>query len=166
MPTIQQITKAFDRRQSNGKRIIKYKIEILDNENNTIIENYGPFFCPIDFDAEAYKTEITKTILSKKEEIELDDIKSSLENGKNPFTKGIYKYHSREILLSNILKEMLSLPLTDPMLFNGFKFLSSVTDAELQNIFGINKPQTTNLRKKIDDAMLLINQINNYVPVI
>jgi len=155
------ITVYTERQLPNNKVRRRYQVTLTDLQGNEHTQIVGMF----NHDASDDGAQVEADLLASKQQSEISEYKESIRAGVNPFTKDSL-WNTRVELLKSILDDALSLPATDPIVYNGLPYLDLVTDLELMAIY--SKPQSwvDDVRAK---ALTLLSSkvgLDSYVPVI
>ena len=138
------ITVYTERPIQNGKVRRRYQVTLTDLNGVDHIDIVGMF----NHDPADDGAQVEASVLAQKKEAEIELYKEDIRAGSNPFMDRGYTWNTREELLKPILDDALSLPATDPLVYNGLPYLELVTDAELMALYSQDQAWVDGVRAK------------------
>ncbi len=91
---------------------------------------------------------IAINLLSAKKTAEVELYKQEIRDGKNPFKIHEPQWSERGIILKAVLDDALSLPASDPLVYNGLQYIGLATDEEIKAIYGKGQAWIDDVRAK------------------
>ena len=155
------ITVKTESQLSNGQVRRRYEVTLTDLLGNKHTEILGMF----NHDKSNDGSEVEVQFLASKKEQEVEEYKEGIRNDINLFTNDSL-WNTREELLIAVLNDALSLPATDPIVYNGIKYLPLVTDEELMHIYGQTKEWVQEARAKATTLLSAKGTMDSYEAVL
>jgi hypothetical protein len=122
----------------------RYEVTLTDLLGKQHTEVLGMF----NHDKSNDGSEVEEQHLASKKEQEIQLYKSDVINGTNPFVDYEFIWNEKAVLLKAVLDDALSLPPTNPIVYNGLAFLVLVKDDELKMLYGKDQVWVDELRKR------------------
>ena len=158
--TIKSVTE-YSSRPWRGRVRRRYKIVLTDLLN----VDHEYIIGPVVVDESDDGTTIANSYADSLKTNELEQYKSTIRSGENPFLNDAL-WNTRAELLKPILSDALSSPATDDLVINGLPFLSLVADEELMILFGQNLAWVDMVRAKADELLGSKIVLENYTPIL
>ena len=95
---------------------------------------------------------------------EVETYKNDVKQGVNPFQTRALVFNTRVEMLKPILDDALSMPATDPIVYNGLPYLDNVTDAELMALYGETQAWVDNIRSTASNLLTNKTAFDSYMP--
>ena len=95
---------------------------------------------------------------------EVETFKNDVRQSVDPFQVRVLVFNTRMEALKPIFDEALSLPATDPIVYNGLPFLQYVTDDELMTMYGETQAWVDNIRLTASNLLTNKTAFDSYVP--
>lgn len=140
----------------------RYQVTLTDNLGVEHTEVVGMFNHTVDNDG----SEVEEQLLASKKEQEVNQYKSAIELGFNPFTKYTLLWNSRAGILKSVLDAAFSLPATEAMVHNGLPYLALVSDDELMSLYSKDQAWADSVRQKASELLIAKAILDNYAAVL
>lgn len=171
MASVTTMIVSSDRPQTDGRRYIRYKFDLLDNLNQNHIEYYGPKLVPADFDTDADMLAIVPSILASKADQEQQELQDGSRNNEIVLHNDLGGYYEHKTMLWDTwenhtiawLKYWLSQE--DQLELYWMRLdLIILTNTELKNLLGIAQGDTSDIRAAVQIAIDTRATLDTYVP--
>jgi hypothetical protein len=140
----------------------RYEVTLTDLLGNEHKDVLGMFNHALGDDGSS----VEASHLQSKKDQEIELYKSDVINGTNPFMDYEFIWNEKAVLLKAVLDDALSLPATEPIVYNGLPFLALVTDNELMFIYNQNQAWVDDLRGKVSELLTAKATLDNYQAVL
>ena len=127
----------------------RYKVTLTDLQGNSVERIVGMY----NHDEANDGSEVEAQVLASLKQAEVNQFKSDIEQGVNPFQTRTAQWNTRAELLKPILDDALSKPPTDAIVYNGLPYLANVTDAELMALYSQTQAWVDNVRAKATNLL-------------
>ena len=138
-----------ERLLSNDKVKRRYKVTITDLNGNNHEKVLGMFT----HDKTDTGTQVEADYVESLKQNELQQYKTDIESGINPFVNRNLQFNDRETVLKFILDDALTMDATNPIVYNGLPYLSLVTDAELMALYSQTQTWVDDIRAKASSLL-------------
>jgi len=135
----------------------RYRVVLIDLLGNEHVDIIGIF----NHSSENDGLEVEAQHLADKKEREIQAYKDKIVEGKNPFISASL-WNTRQELLKYVLDDALSLPVTNPIVYNGLPYISRVSDIELMALYNKDQPWVDNIRLKTSELLSAKSILDNY----
>lgn len=158
-----------DRPQSDGSRYVRYRYDLLDNNNGNHVQYYGPKLVPAGFDAEADMLSRIPTILADRKSDEVLSLISAIED--DPlhidmggwFEKATPNWGTWDEQWTAVAKYFFSL--ADQLELIPFSTcFGRVSNTDKRNLLGIDNQTVTDMGADMQTAIDTRNSLDAYSP--
>lgn len=171
MASVTTMIVSSDRPQSDGRRYVRYKFDLLDNLNQNHIEYYGPKLVSADFDTDADMLSVAPSLLASKSDQEQQELQDGsrdnkivLQNDLGGFYEHkLFPWDSWENHTTSWLKYWLAQE--DQLELYWIRLdLALLTNTELKDLLGIAQGDTADIRAAVQIAIDTRSTLDAYVP--
>lgn len=171
MASVTTMIVVFDNPQTNGKRSVRYKFDLLDNLNQNHIVYYGPKQIESDIDTDEDMLEIAPTILAGKLDYEQRELQDGSRNNKIVLQNDLGGYYEHKTLRWDTWENHTTawlkywLALEDQLELYWTRLdLIILTNTELKDLLGIAQGDTADIRAAVQIAIDTRTTLDTYVP--